>query len=179
MDETITAGDTLAFDTAVEDYPASAGWTLTYRLVPIVGGTAVTIQATANGEGYQVVVDAATTATWTAGTYSWTAMVRQSGTRYKVDEGVIEVQPDPDVMVAGTDTRSHARKVLSAIEAVIEKRATKDQEEYSIAGRSLKRTPLPELENLRWKYKREVDGEIARERLQAGLPGGYGLQVRL
>lgn len=62
------------------------------------------------------------------------------------------------------DVTTHATKVLAAIEAVIEGRATVDQQSYTIEGRTLQRTPMQDLLLLRDRYKREVaqeQGELA------------------
>ena len=66
------------------------------------------------------------------------------------------------------DVQSHARKVLSAIEAVIEGRASQDQMSYSIAGRSLSRMPIDDLLTLRDRYRAEWNKE---KRLQRGKAG--------
>lgn len=180
MLQPIIAGDTLAFSKAVPDYPASEGWTLTYRLAPrSSSGAAITFDAAADGDEYAIEVAASTTDGWAAGDYAWSAYVSKDDQRFTVDSGLVEIKPDPSAIAPGTDTRSHARKVLAAIEAVIERRATKDQEEYRIGERMLKHTPIPELVRLRETYRREVRDEIAAERLRAGLSAGYGLQVRL
>ncbi|WP_123711612.1 hypothetical protein [Sinobacterium caligoides] len=54
------------------------------------------------------------------------------------------------------DDRTHAKRVLAAIEAVIEKRASRDQMAYSIDSRSLSRTPIADLMLLRDRYKTMV-----------------------
>ena len=51
---------------------------------------------------------------------------------------------------------SHAERVLAAIEAVLERRASTDQMNYSIEGLSLARTPITDLLTLRDRYKAEV-----------------------
>ena len=56
------------------------------------------------------------------------------------EAGALEIVADIAGMTEGHDPRAHAEKVLEAIEAVIEKRATKDQESYTIKNRSLART---------------------------------------
>ena len=66
------------------------------------------------------------------------------------------------------DVHSHARIVLSAIEAVIEGRASQDQMSYSIAGRSLSRMPIDDLLTFRDRYKAEWNKE---KRLQRGKAG--------
>ena len=91
--------------------------------------------------------------------------------------GTLEVLPRYD-QAANLDDRSHARKVLEAIEAVIEGRATKDQEEYTIGSRTLKRTPVKELLELRDKYRGEVHAEELAENARNGKQGGK-LVVRL
>jgi hypothetical protein len=41
--------------------------------------------------------------------------------------------------------------------------------QYSIAGRSLSRTPIPDLMKLRATYKTEYDNELATANMEAGL----------
>ncbi len=60
--------------------------------------------------------------------------------------------------MADTET-THARRMLNAIEAALEGRASKDTESYTIEGRSLSRTPIPDLLRLRAIYRREVAAE--------------------
>lgn len=175
----LTAGDTLDFITSVPDYPASAGWTLKYRLAPRAAGTAYDITATASGDDYRVQVAAATTANYAPGDYTWTAWVELGAEVYTVDRGQLEIRARSSTLAAGHDGRSHAQKVLDAIEAVLEGRASLDQQEYAINGRSLKRTPLADLMRLRQLYRNEVQGEDAANRLEAGLGGGRKVQVRL
>ena len=88
MQEHLIAGDSLKFASTVPDYPASAGYTLTYRLVRRDGVAGpIEIAATADGDGYQVNVSPATTATWTVGKYTWAAYVAKIGERYTVETG--------------------------------------------------------------------------------------------
>lgn len=174
----LTAGDTLDFTTSVPDYPASAGWTLKYRLAPRAAGTAIDITATADGDDYAVQVVAATTASWATGYYTWTAYVELGAERYTVGRGQLQIRAASASLAAATDGRTHARKVLDAIEAVIEGRASIDQQEYSINGRQLKRTPLADLMRMRNLYRNEVRNEEAADRLAAGLGGGGNIRVR-
>lgn len=175
----LTAGDTLNFTAVVEDYPATEGWTLIYRLAPRSGaGTAFTITASASGSDYLVQVAASTTANWVAGYYTWSAYVEKAGEVYTVSRGQLQIRAASSNMAAGVDDRTHARKTLDAIRAVIEGRASLDQQEYTIANRSLKRTPMADLLRLRSIYESEVRAEEAAERLNAGLPAGGKLQVR-
>ena len=182
MRDRITSGDTLDFVTTLPDYPASGGYTLKYRLSPRTSGSAIDITCTASGDDHRCGAAASATAAWAAGEYSWACWVekgaeRYSGTSY-LWRGECTILPNP-ATTAAFDGRGHARKVLDAIEAVLENRATLDQEEYSIAGRSLKRTPTERLLRLRQVYRQEVASEDAAARLSAGLGGSPKLQVRL
>jgi len=171
----IIVGDTLQFDTSVPDYPASLGYTLTYRLVPRVSGAAIEITASADGDDFTVNVSAATTAAWTAGEYSWHSYVTLTGARYTVGQGQITLKPNPASMTA-QDTRSHAQKMLAAIEALLEGRSSSDIESYTIHSRSITKMSVAELVKWRSFYQQQVRSEIAAASLDNGVaPGGKWL----
>ncbi len=160
----VAAGDTWRWkrtDLAAE-YPASDGWALTYVLLN--ASAKITFAASADGDAFLIHEAAADTISRAAGSYTWEASVAKGVDRFRVGTGTMEVGPDFH-SVASLDMRSHARKALAAIEAVIERRAAKDQQEYAIDGRSLKRTPIADLLVLRDRYKREVEREEQAERL--------------
>lgn len=161
MKNTLIAGDTLDFSTTVSNYPASDGYTFKHRLVPRVTGTPITLTATTDADGsYRTQASPVTTAAWVVGEYDWFSWVEKTGARYSVDQGQVTIQPNPSAATT-SDQRSHARKTLEAIEAVIEGRATQDQQEYTIGNRSLKRTPIADLLKLRARYRAEVRKEEA------------------
>lgn len=178
--DSLRAGDTWQWrrEDLTADYPASDGWVLTYRFKNAAGG--FEIVANADGDYFAVTVAASATEEFTAGRYRWQAQVTLSGVKKTVDTGTFEVLPGLFIDDAETalDQRSHARKVLDAIEALLEGRASKDQMEYSIAGRSLKRTPIPDLLVLRDRYLAEVRSEAAAERAANGLPDKRRIYVR-
>lgn len=180
MKSEIIAGDTLDFETTVTDYPATDGWTLKFRLVPRVTGTPISITCTTASDGvsYRAQVAPATTAAYVAGDYTWNSWVEKSGARQTVESGQVTILPDPAITTAPFDNRSHARKVLAAIEAVLEGRATKDQEEYTIKDRSLKRTPVADLLTLKMHYQREVAREDNEDRIKNGLGTKAQFRVR-
>ncbi len=171
MKSELIAGDTLQFTTVVPDYPASAGWTLTYRLIPRTAGTAISFSGSASGDDYAIEVGASVTKDWVAGEYSWSAYVSKAGERHTVDQGTVKILDDPGV-IAAYDGRSHARKTLDAIQAVIQNRATQDQKSYSIGGRSLERMPLSDLLKLESAYLTRVANEDAAA--SGGVAGPLG-----
>lgn len=145
-------------------------YTLTYKLRPegATTGTTLTITATASGADYLVSVAAATTAGYAAGEYNWSAFITRDSDseRFQVDYGTLTVKPD--LAVATTDPRSHAKITLDALESVIEDRATKDQMSYSIGGRSLSRMSVDDLLKFRNTYRAEVKKEDRAEARRNG-----------
>lgn len=153
--DTIIAGDRWAWkrtDIGTDYPPASYDLTYSARL-EASGATEIGITASESGSDYIVEVAAATTAAYTVGVYHWQAYITRTADseRVTVDIGTFEVIADRDN--ATTDPRSHIKIVLDAIQAVIEGRATKDQESYSIQGRSLSRTSIEDLLMLRDRYQ--------------------------
>ena len=111
----VRAGDTWKWTRTLADYPASS-WTLKYRFKNAAGGFEVV--AVASGDDYAVSEAASTTATRTAGDYTWIAWVEAGAEKFTVDTGTIHVEPDyrSGASSVALDDRTHARKVLDAIE---------------------------------------------------------------
>lgn len=169
MDATVPArliaGDTWEWVRALTDYPAPT-WVLSYALKNANGGPDA-IVAVASGTQHAVTVPAATTAAIAPGRYRWFASVTAAGVRKTVEEGWVEVAPDPSVAGA-LDARSLAQQTLDAVDATIKGRATQDQLAMSVNGRSISRTPIPELIQLRDTLRREVNAEGNAETKGAG-----------
>jgi hypothetical protein len=173
----IRSGDSITWQKELTDYPASA-WTLTYTLINSTHK--VTITATNSSNKHLVTVSAITSAAYTAGFYDWVAAVSNGTDRYTVGTGRIEIQPN--LSIATTfDTRSHARKMLEAIDAVLLTRATADQLDLldmSIETRNIKRDP-EKLLAMRDRFQAMVNSETAAEKIQNGLGISRKIQCRL
>lgn len=167
----IVAGDQAEWTRTLSDYPASDGWALSYTLVERKTGAGVSFDATGSGSEYTVTVPSATTAAWPAGYYVGQGYVTKAGERKTVWAGTIEIKPNLASGMAG-DIRSHARKVVDSIEAVLEGRATEQVLDFSIEGTTLRKTPVADLLTLRDRYLVEVRREEARERAAMGLASG-------
>lgn len=178
--EILVAGDRWAWKRTDlgADYPP-ASYALTYSARLESTGTEIEITASESGQDYIVEVASATTAGYTVGIYSWQAYITRTADseRVTVGSGTFEIVANRDA--ASTDPRSHAKKVLDAIEAILEDRATKDQQAYTIRGRSLSRTPIPDLLELRKVYKAEVAREKQAEDIAAGRGHSGKIKVRL
>lgn len=170
--EKIQAGDSLQFTDSLTNYPAST-WTLTYTLINTT--LKVSFSATASGDNHYTNVPATTSAKWTAGKYRYLATVSDGTDRFTVGSGSVEILAD---FTKPSDQRHHVEKVLDAIEAVLEGKATVDQSSYSIAGRSLSRYSPAELLTWRDKYKQELKNIRQAERVASGLGSGRVVRVR-
>tara|TARA_R100000734_G_scaffold5835_2_gene5040 strand:- start:80 stop:667 length:588 start_codon:yes stop_codon:yes gene_type:complete len=161
------------------DYSNSL-YVLSYEFNLIDGSTHAnfTITASASGDDYVVEVASATTATYTKGNYNWVSYITRSSdsARIKIGEGFTEIEDN--FATTSTSVRSHAKKVLDAIEAVIENRASMDQSSMSIAGRSLSRLSIDELMTFRDRYRAEYLKEVKRARIKNKKPSGNIIGVK-
>jgi enamine deaminase RidA (YjgF/YER057c/UK114 family) len=166
----IRAGVTFSRTVRLNEYEAPT-WALN---VLLRGPKAIDFASQPDGADHLLLVDAATTAEWTAGQYVFSVRAVSSGTVLEIESGQVTIQPDIASLADGTDTRVHAQRALDAIEAVLEKRASQDQMRYTINNRELWRTPIADLLALRKYYKSEV------RRLKAAQRGNlFGAQVRV
>lgn len=124
------------------------------------------ITVTASVDGHQLVVNvsAAVTAEWSAGNYKYQLQAAQGNDRHIVSQGFVLIEPDFNAQAGGVDVRSHAQKMLEAIEQVLLGRITKDVEAYEIDGRSITKIPMLELMTLKKQYMNTV--HIERRRAQ-------------
>lgn len=148
----ITAGLSLRTDVIATDYPAPE-----WELVAILRGPAqIDLTSVAHGSTHQFIETATTTAGWIAGRYAVSIRAILNDDVYEVEAGDLKVSADLSTVTDVHDSRDHAQKTLDAIEAVIEGRASKDQDSYKINGRELVRTNIADLLALRKTYKAEV-----------------------
>lgn len=170
----VTAGDTIAWTKSLSDYPASAGWVLSYSLRNPLGS--IDFSAGASGDDHAVNVPASTSAPWKAGAYAWQAYVTKGAERYTVGNGQITIDANFAISV-GHDGRSDARQILDNLMAAY-KKASLDKafvQEYEIAGRRIKF-------NAKADWLAEINfwkAEVAREENAARRKAGKGLGTRI
>lgn len=154
--DTVHAGTRIRWTRTVPDHEAGDGWSVSYWLVrESEVSHRIEVVATGDGDVWTVDVLPDESSQWIPGRYRWQMVATKADDGDVVGTGTIVVAEN-FATGAVVDTRSHARRVLEAVEAVIEDRATKDQMGYAIGGRSLQRTPLPELMKLRNRYRAMV-----------------------
>lgn len=173
-----TAGETVNYTQSFADYDPTTD-TLVFDCV--TDGYKFSITATDNGDGsYLINAPFATTDSFKPGVYSYQAHITTAASvRTFVEFGTFEVSPKFADMPSGYDDRSHVKKVLDALEATLENKASQDQLSYSIAGRSLSRMSPSELIEWREKYKAEYAREIQEKRIAAGLGNSNVIRVRM
>jgi hypothetical protein len=125
----------------------------------------------ADGDANVFTIAATTTSGWAAGRYVLTEFVTNGSERYTLDSCDLQVLPDLASATTATDTRTHARKVLDAIEAWLESKAP-TAGAFEHAGIKIQNYPIADLLALRDRYRAEV-------RRETGGPGAGRLLVRL
>lgn len=164
------AGDTLTWRRTVADYPATDGWALAYTLLSPTADK-ITLTATASGPDYLISVAAAATAAWPPGPRTWVARVTKGAEVHTICTGTLNVLPD---LTAATtyDGRSHARKMLDAIEAALLGAATAGQLDVLEADFNTRRIKYDRAGLIKLRSLYAV--EVAREDAAAGRGVGRG-----
>jgi hypothetical protein len=157
----ITAG--LSFKAkliSLREYPAPE-WGLA---VILRGPSAQVITAQPEGAQHRLEASATATKTWAPGAYLYSVRVMRGDDVLEVERGSTFIARDLEALEGVQDVRTHARRTLDAIEAVIEKRASLDQSRYVINNRELERTPIRDLLLLKDRYAALVRREEAAAR---------------
>lgn len=168
----ITAGDTVQWLRRGGTTPSTEGWQ--YHCV-LVGATAVyKIDGTAQDADYLASASAADTAAWAPGSYSAQEYLESAGQRLTLAVTPVRIAPNLAAAATGVDTRSHAQKVLDAINAWLESKAPVAGS-VEINGRKISYYPLADLLALQSRYQMLV----AREQAADGSVRGTRILVRL
>lgn len=156
--------DYVEFNSIFDSYDPNDGWELLYKLVDNVNSYDVNTVQNLTEKSFDVVITTAESNAWLAGTYQLYAILSRtvpSAQRVTMKLYTVEIMPDVTTDLLTGPVKSHAQTTLEAIEAVIENRATVDQEEYSIGNRMLKRMNIKDLLYFRDIYRQEVEIEEA------------------
>lgn len=167
---TARAGVTFEAALVVALHPAP-DWTLK---AIVRGVNAFDLTAVGNGSTHTFSADVATTSDWAAG-LNWVS-IRAYGPDGDVRElsyTEFKTLPDTAQLLAGYDGRSANEVALEAIEAVLAKRASRDQERYTINNRELWRTPIADLIKLKAFYT----SAVRREKNKQNGNGTFGRAV--
>lgn len=126
------AGDTVQWTRDFSaDYPP-ATWTLTYYFRGTVKKTVV---CTTSGSLHLATILAADSANYPPGDYFVFARVSDGTSTYTVLDGkTITVKENPAAGSSAQDRRSHVKKMLDAIEAMMEGNASREEAGYEITA---------------------------------------------
>jgi hypothetical protein len=167
----IGAGLTFSVLLTLTAYPAPE-WSVSLLLR---GASAIDLQGVAEGSQHRISATATETAAWAPGAYWYTLRATRGAEVVEVEQGQLTITPDLSAVTGPYDGRSQAQIALEAIDAVLAKRATLDQERYRINNRELYRTPIEQLIKLRSYYAEQVK----RENAAACGTNPFGATVRV
>jgi hypothetical protein len=170
----LIAGDTWEWSRDLEDYPAPT-WDAVWHFEK--ADYNFSVSATDDGTAHAATVAAATTAVYRPGRYRWRLVVTSSTARKSVEQGWLEVIPDP-AAAGNLDHRTTARVVLDHINAYLKDPTNLTAANYALGGRSLSRWSRADLLVERDKWIAEARSEDAVERMAAGLGNPRRLYVR-
>ena len=177
----VTVGDRIQWKRNLPAYPATAeGWTLTYYLRANVPNGIINITASADGDNHEVDVATTVSTDWIPATYSYQSFATKSGDQKPVGSGSIVICPYLGDVTATYDGRSVAKRILDAINATMENRASRDEQRYVLqaVGRSLDRITIPDLILFRNYWLAEVQKEEVAAKIAAGKNTGRNVLIR-
>ena len=162
----------------LHDLYTVGSYTLTYYFDSDTGGgssNSFNIAATGVTDTYFVEVGSSTTANYTADDYIWNAFITRDSDseRVLVDSGKLTIKAN--FAATTVDQRSHNKKVLDALKALMENKATIDQSSMSIAGRSLSRLTPEELRD----WIKDYEGRVKEKKRLQELKMALHLAIQL
>lgn len=164
----IIAGFNVEWIESPAEYSSSSyGLSATFTLLTS-GAVRYTVDAIADGTGFRFTIPAATTAGYTAGNYRIYLYATSGLAKYLIGQATLVIRPNP--LTATGDTREHNQKMLDAINATLEGRATQEYASMTINGYSVSQMPPDELLRLRSYYKNEIRKADNADRIASGKP---------
>lgn len=151
------------------------GWTVEYNFE---GPSELNVTAVADGAGHLVELSTLQTAIAT-GAYAWQAIASRAFPieRVLIGQGLTDFVVSFGIDTAIGEQKTHARKMVELVEALLEGRATDGQKAMSINGRSVDRIPILELKELRTFYRTELRAEDAA--LEQGVKPGRRRRIKI
>ena len=180
----ITAGDSVSWndDSSYDNLGNTVqapDYTLAYE---IKGPTTLTLTGTTYATGWQTTLSAAASNALTPGTYFWQAYatnVADNTKRVTLGSGRITIAPNFANVTAPYDGSTQNEKDLLAVQAAIRAMISGGAvQDYSIAGRSVRKMAMADLLTLESKLKYRVSREQKAASIQNGTGDPHKLLVR-
>ena len=142
------------------------------------GSTTFAITASESGTDYIVEVGSSTTASYTAGIYSWATYITRTSDseRIKIDDGKFELKTN--LAISTADPRSHSAKMVGHLETTLESLAQKLTTAYSISDRSNTLRSMDEVSSQLNNYRAIYNREVMKDRAKSGRRTGQNILVR-
>jgi len=172
-------GLTVKWIVSLADYSPDDGWALTYYFTRATDHRS-SAAADAGDGTWLVTITAEQSALFTTGDYWFEARVAKGDEVFRVDEGTVTVEAAPS---AAADRRSHAKKMLDLIDALLESRITRAQVAgYSVStpngSRSMQFASLAELREARTYYRRLYRQEVDAVRRAQGKKSSTTIRAK-
>jgi len=166
------AGDSWSWTESLAEYPASQ-YTLKIYL-QYRAEAVIELTGTASGDDHVFTYTAE--AELSGGEYVYRAkVIDEDDNVTTIESGSVIIKAD---LAASTDSRNHYQKVIDAVEAIIEGRASKSYESISINGRAITEMSHSELLKLHSRYKYLLKQEAKKEKLAQGLNAGGKILIK-
>ncbi len=149
----------MSWITTLPDFPASAGWGLTHTLTNTSGKISFSSSPQAAGDAHLIEISTTSSAVFLPGEYRYQLHVSNGDERYLVETGPLAIVADFAAISDSYDARSHVKKVLDALEASIEGRASKTQVLQTLAGVQIQHMGLDQQIKLRGVYAAKYEQE--------------------
>lgn len=175
----LVAGTAATWKKEYPDYTPSDGYTLAYYFRGNAAGASfnVVAETSDSGDYWEATITSVKTQGLPAGAYGWQAQISDGTNKHVIGSGVLTLKANLADTSEPYDPRSQTKRILDAIEATIEGRATSDQVSYSIAGRSLTKMSPADLITWRSHYASLYAQEQREERAAQG--GGFFRTVKV
>ena len=142
------------------NYPSAEGWAITVDLAGPEARDGFGVAGTDAGSGLWTLLFE--TVDKALGEYTWQVWATKTGeARTMLESGVFELLAGNLDGATNKDSSTHVSRMLALIQARLEGRLELDSENYSVAGRSLSRIPMAELETMERRYSRRRRAELA------------------
>lgn len=173
----IVAGDSLHWSRTFDDYSPADGWALSYTLVGATNVYTIAAEANDDATGFDVDLAASATTGYAAGLYKLVEVLTNAGSGDRVTFVTTTLTVGANLAATaagGADTRSHAQKMLDAINAWLESKAPMAGS-VELNGRKISYYPIADLLKLQGRYA----AIVAREQTPPGQTTGTRILVQL
>ena len=166
---------TVGFDESA----TSPDWTLTYYLRTNTASEGATVVGSAYSSGWRFTIASSVTTNFDKGDWIWAAVASKGSESYQLATGEFKVKQS--LVYSGTpsaiDNRTDNEKARDNIKTALTKFADGAQE-YSVGGRTYKRTSIPDLHIELNRLNAEILRESVGEKVKQGLGNPNRFLVR-